>query len=193
MQGAQSNLSALVSAARAQSALNLSNASIVIWGDKDDPATYLRRAAVMVNVKPVGSPTAFWVRKGDVVELPSGIFFVPPNAGGSLPAKFETVTDWTGLTKTEANVGTPVSLDVRLNESAGASDAENVTLKAYVSIGFNSYGQISNGTVNTMVVATGDLQPPADGVLFKNADSVRGLIVSTYGIPTLVNEKLGFK
>ncbi len=192
MQGAQSSLSALVSGARAQAALNLSNASIVVWGDKDDPETYLRRAAVMVNVKPaVGA--AFWVRKGDVVELPTGIYFVPPDASGSLPAKFEKPADWSSLKYTESSSLNPTSLDVRLSESASSSAAENITVKGYVSVGFNAYGQITASAVNTMMVATGELQPPADGIIFKNAESVRGLVVSTYGISTLINEKLGFK
>jgi prepilin-type N-terminal cleavage/methylation domain-containing protein len=202
MQGAQSSLASLVTAARAQAAINLSNASIIVWGDKNDPETYLRHAAVMVKVTPlsplVGPPLLpFWVRKGDVVELPSGVYFVPPDAGAVLPAQFEKPTDWTKPTVlknyTEANSVAPVSIDVRLDEAAIVGAPENVIVKGYESIGFNSYGQITNGNVNTLMVATGDPQPPSNGVVFRNADSVHGLIVSTYGIATLVNDKNGFK
>jgi prepilin-type N-terminal cleavage/methylation domain-containing protein len=199
LQAAQSSLSSLVSAARAQAALNGSNASVIIWGDPSDMETYLRRAAVMVETTVGGS--TFWVQKGEPMTMPNGIYFVPVDAGAGFPAKFQTASDWNNLDLTEADSNQATSsFDVRrLDKAAGtyASDPTFTASKAYVTVSFNAYGQLVKRTGNSkashaLAVAVGE-PDPSNGIVFSNSDSLRGLVLSSYGIPTVVTEKIGFK
>lgn len=199
LQAAQSSLSSLVSAARAQAALNGSNASVIIWGEPNDQETYLRKAAVMVETTSGGA--TFWVQKGESMEMPNGVYFVPADAGAGFPAKFASPSDWTNLDFTEADSGQATSsFDVRRFDRATgnyASDPTFTVTKAYVTVSFNAYGQLIKrpGNANAshvLAVAVGEPEP-GSGILFSNPDSLRGLVVSAYGIPTIVTEKIGLK
>jgi len=209
LQAAQSSLSGLVSSARAHAAVNGTDASIFIWGNKDDLTTYLHRAVVLVKLN------GNWVRKGEIIDLTKGIYFVPPDIGTLLPAKQEVPADWNNYETTDAitlaNLTTtaPVTLQVsRWNPQTGTNGAYEPDpafgtngdgkLLAYRTITINPTGLLANSGTQNLVIATGEEQPHPNGntgggILFRNADSMRGLILSTYGIPNVINEKAGFK
>jgi prepilin-type N-terminal cleavage/methylation domain-containing protein len=199
LQGAQATLMSLVSAARAQAALESTTATVLIWADTNNSETYLRRAAVFVRADTNGDGTVdAYVRKNEPVDLPQGIFFVPSDAGSAMPIIRQPAADWTGLTLTESqnsNSATTGLVFKRLDETLTTPswDADpNAPVKAYVTIGFDAYGQLVPSDVNYLAVAPGDIEPN-QGVTFPEVDSLRGVKLSAYGIPLMLNEKNAFK
>ncbi len=211
LQAAQATLSGFVSAARAQAALGNTNATLVIWANRDDPETYLRRAAVAVRVD-TNDDGEFddYAIQGDIQDLPRGIFFVPEDAGINLPAKLEPLVDWR----------TPVTLVYTESQASGNGTTSSSTsgkgfkrfeegstpqwqndpdapTSYYESISFDPYGSLATPTVNYMAVAPGDIAvgPSSSdrGVIFRASDNVRGLKLSAYGLPIQLNEKAAFE
>ncbi len=205
---AQSSLSGLVAAARAQAAVSLSPAYVVVWGEFDEndvstSKTFLRRAAVMTHEDTDGNGSRdAYVRRGDVIDLPRGVYFVPPDLGGSYPAKYENSSDWpdakdtdTGYYRTQASAATgPENLAVqRFDVESGDYEddpAIPTPMPGYRTIAFDSLGQVV-GVNRALVIALGE--PDDDGVVFKDSDSQRGLFLSEYGYPTIINEKAGLR
>jgi len=212
LQAAQATLSGFVSAARAQAALGNTTATLVIWADRDDPETYLRRAAIAVRVdtnEPPDGVTDSYAIQGGVQDLPRGIFFVPEEGGNTLPAKFEPLADWTtpDKTYTESQItghGTTSATATgkrfrRFEESSSPQWQVDPDAPAtyYECVVFDAYGKLSNQNVNYLAVAPGDIQNgpnSADrGVIFRSVDGLRGLKLSTYGVPIQLNEKSAFE
>jgi prepilin-type N-terminal cleavage/methylation domain-containing protein len=201
LQSGQSALSSLVAAARAQASVRLTNATIVIWGEyeKTEPevaSAYLHRAAVMTfedtDPIPNGVPDA-WVIRGDVLDLPRGVYFVPPDLGGSFPAKYTVAGDWANHDRTDAqgNAAAPMVVKRWDADAKAYEDDPSVSnsLKGYKTITFDSQGQLVDG--RTLVISLADSDP--DGLLFNDSNSQRGLVLSAYGVPTVINEKAGLK
>ncbi len=213
LQASQSSLSSLIAAARAQAAIRLNDATIVIWGEYDDsiPAdaaaarrkqetnnTYLHRAAIMTHEDTDGDGSRdAYVQRGDVIDLPRGIYFVPPDLGGTFPAQYENASDWSqsDYHRTQAEgdaVDTSMKIsrwDPEANSGDGGYEAPS-DFEGYRTIRFNSQGQLV-GDNRTLVIAIGE--EDAKGVRFIDSNSQRGLFLSDYGIPTIINEKEGLK
>ena len=203
LQGAQSTLMSLVSAARAQAALESATATVLIWADADDSETYLRRAAVFVGVDTNNDGTLdYYLRKSEPLNLPAGIFFVPSDGGLAMPVIRQPVADWAGLKLTEAqnsNAPTGSLIFKRYDATAALVIDSEAPVKAYESIAFDSYGQLkslvkgsTSNAVSYLAVAPGDIEPN-QGVTFSEVDSLRGVKLSAYGIPLMLNEKNAFK
>jgi prepilin-type N-terminal cleavage/methylation domain-containing protein len=196
LQSAQSSLASLAASARAQAAVGSADATVVVWGDENDHTTYLRRAAVMVNIS--GNN---WVIKGDVIDLPNGVFFVPPDLGTNPSAKYLNAADWPdptpsgGYLRTEASGDAPQAMTIqRWNATTGAYEDDPsfpAGFEAYKTIKLDALGRRTNGN-RALVIAAGE-PTPGSGVLFRDSDSQRGLYLSEYGIPTLINEKAGLE
>lgn len=214
LQAAQASLSGLVASARAQAALDSTTATVIIWADRSDPETYLRRAAVVTreHINTASTlPTAYaYVIRGDLIDLPRGIFFVPGDAGNTLPARLETTADWATLTLTESQAAGDVAISAsvagkgfqRRDEEATPpwQDDPRGPAQYYETIALDAYGSLvstKDNRVQYLAVATGELQVgPATsdrGVLFQTPDTLRGLKLTRYGLPIILNEKLAFK
>lgn len=183
LQTGQSSLSSLLSAARAQAAASGRNATIVVWADEDDLDTYLRRAAVMIQVN------GGWVQKGDAINLPRGIFFVPDDTTAKI--EFEPANEWDQHRRTQ--ITAKDTLNVRQDNPPlfdNPDPAYPSGVEAYRTVSLTPQGRLAGGN-RTLVIAIGDLQPP--NVVFQNSDSMRGLYLSTYGIPLVITEKAGLK
>lgn len=199
LQAAQSSLSSLVSSARAQAAVSLNDATIVIWGDDSKPDTFLRRAAILTRDRDTDGDGDIdgndgYIRRGGIVDLPRGVYFVPPDLGSSLPAKYEKAADWpTTNYRTQSADNPPATLNVQRPDGAGGFENDtdfSAPFKAYRTITINPQGLMANNNT-VLVIALGEAQN--GGVLFSDSDSQRGLILSNYGIPTVINEKAGLK
>jgi hypothetical protein len=191
-----------------------SEATLVIWGDRDDPETYLRRAAVAVRVdtNDDGLLDSYTI-KSDSLDLPRGVFFVPANSGAALPAKLEVPGDWSAFTLTQsqsAGNGTTSSSSTgkqfrRFEESSNPKwqPDPDAPVTYYENITFDSYGRLiskqgaTTTPVSYLAVANGDIQvgtTSADrGVVFREVDALRGLKLSVYGLPIQLNEKSAFE
>lgn len=201
LQAAQSNLSSLISAARAQAALDNTTCTVLIWADPSDLETYLHRACVAEWVDTNNNGTGdSWARQGQVIDLPKGVYFAPGDMGSGFPAKKETAADWSTLTLTEsqASGNAPTSsLSFKILDSNGNWITDPLgTTKAYVTVAFDATGNLvsaqGGNAVALLAVATGQIDP-GNGILFQSADTLRGLKLSTYGVPIVLNEKKAFK
>jgi hypothetical protein len=201
LQSGQSALSSLIASARAQASIRLNNATIVVWGEYDGSkpevaSAYLHRAAVMTfeDTKPVpnGVPDA-WVIRGDVLDLPRGVYFVPPDLGGISSAKYAVAGDWANHDRTDAQGDAAADMVVKRWDANAKNYEDDPSVsnnfKGYKTITFDSQGQLVDG--QTLVISLADSDP--DGLLFSDSDSQRGLVLSAYGVPTVINEKAGLK
>ncbi len=204
LQAAQASLSGLVASARAQAALDEVNTAIMVWANENDLDTYLRRASVVQFLDTNNDNTAdAWVRRGDLIDLPAGVYFVPNNATGNFPAKKEVVSDWAGHTLTEAQAAGDLPstgltfrrLDETVDPAVWVADPLGTT-KAYLTLAFDPVGNLiskqGSRVVDVLAVAIGELQP-AEGILFRSSESLRGLKISIYGVPIILNEKSAFE
>ena len=183
---AQKALGSLVGAARAQSAVNQTEARLVVYATRPpsgDSDKYLRLLQVFRN-DPFGSTT--WVAVGSPTYLPRGVYLVPTSTTGLLasgvtwpanPAPLSSLNSGFSLNAASAPVGTAFN---------GAT---------LFWLGFNPDGSIS-GTVSVtpyakLVLATGALSAtnlPA----FNNAGAVRGVLVRPTGAVSYVNDAASF-
>ena len=214
LQAAQATLSGFVAAARAQAALDNTTSTIVIWSDRDNPETYLRRAAVAVRVDTNNDGLAdSYTIKGEPVDLPRGIFFVPQdNNGTNLPAALETPADWSTFTLTESQAtsnGTTSAATVgkgfrRYEESSTPQwqPDPDAPVTYYENLAFDAYGKLVSLKVPAgpapqyLAVAPGEIQTGAAssdrGVIFREVDGLRGVKLNVYGVAIQLNEKSAF-
>ena len=214
LQAAQATLSGLVSSARARAALDNNTATVIIWANSNDSSTYLRRAAIAVRVDTNNDGVVDdYAIQGGIQDLPRGIFFVPENADSNLPAMLEPLVDWrtpSTLVYTESQAsgnGTTSSSTSgkgfkRLEDGSPPQWQNDPDAPAtyYESIAFDAYGnlvsKVGNNLISYLAVAPGDIATGTSstdrGVIFRSVDNLRGLKLSAYGLPILLNEKAAF-
>lgn len=169
LQVGQGTLQSLISAARAQAAIKQATADLVIDTDRNSDG-FLRTFYIVVGGEAVGAP----------ISLPQGTYLVPKDtsttySGGVI---FEPGTsDWTnGVSTAFADTDSTIS---------------NVTTGTYRRV----VGITVRGTAapdgGRLVLAAGERRS-ADTVAFSNPNSVRGALVSTYGVLTLINDAQAF-
>ena len=179
---AQKVLGSLVGSARAQAAVNQTEARVLVYGARPpagDSDKYLRLLQVFI-ASPEGSNT--WVPVGGPVYLPRGLYVVPASTAGLLasgviwpanPAPLSTLGTATGPTQP---VGTAFN---------------GATTVLYVQ--FNADGTITPpaSPYFKFVVATGAL---SSGSLpaFNNPGAVRGVLIRPSGAVTFVNDAASF-
>lgn len=197
---AQSLVSSMVGATRAQAALHQTTARLIVYaqqppGANVDSSKYLRALQVL-RLETLANGTTVWVAAGDPVTLPEPICVVPP-------APVPTNHLRSGVTWNN-NVATgPVSVLTTLTGFSyrGQSAA---TVNQFFGVQGQS-GRIhylefaSDGTVTsntstnptkiavTTAVLTSNALPA-----FDNANGVRGLFVRKSGAISLVNDSTGF-
>lgn len=212
LQAAQATLSGLVSSARARAALDNNTATVIIWANSNDSSTYLRRAAIAVRVDTNNDGVVDdYAIQGGIQDLPRGIFFVPENAVSNLPAMLEPHSDWRPPTATLVYTESQASGNGTTSSSTSGKGFKRLEdgsppqwqndpdapTTYYESIAFDSYGSLSAPNTKYIAVAPGDIAVgpnTADrGVVFRSVDGLRGLKLSTYGVPIILNERNSFR
>ena len=189
LQTAQAALANLVSAARVK-ALAGGGARLLVNVDPAsaaDPARFLRYAAIQVQVAGVWQPAP-------VVEiyLPEGIYVVPGNFT-SIPAGLFSAGTATPWTKSDGSALRSTAL--RANQVISAA-INSLVAEQWVSVSFASAGTTAQS--GDLILATGHRRQPgsfAEGespVELENPETVRGLTLSTYGLPALINDRVSF-
>lgn len=168
LQSAQGTLQAMIASARAQAAIKQATADLVV---DVDPASdgFLRRFYVVVGSEAVGSP----------ILLPQGTFLVPNNTGATYSGGvvFEpAIADWS------ATVSTAFT-----DNSATVSNVAGTFHKV---VGITIRGTASPGGGNLVLAAAE--RRDADTIAFNNPAAVRGAVVSSYGVLTLVDDADAF-
>lgn len=180
---AQNTLGALVGQARAQAALNQTEARLMIYATRPpggDTLKYLRLMQVFVAT-PQGSNT--WVPVGSPTYFPNGIYLVPPTTNGLLAAGVTWPTNPAPISSPVGTAGNPN----QPNGTAffGASTVFFVEFKADGSL------NPAASPYTKLVVTTGALGTtnlPA----FNNANAVRGIRIRPNGSISYVSEATGF-
>jgi general secretion pathway protein H len=187
----QTTLATMVGTARAQAAVNQTEAILAIFGTRppaDTSGNFLRMMQVFRNNSP-GAARPDWLPVGNPVVLPPGVYVVPPSVSGLLASGVV----WPGnppLLSGPFDSSSPVGL----RQVTGTPFGGSVT--AYT-LQFNADGTLfsleQSGTAQyvRLVVATASLS--AQNVpQFNNAAAARGLLVRRTGAVTFVNEAAAF-
>jgi hypothetical protein len=187
LHAAQSTLSSLLSAARAQAALTGRDAALLVNnnpGNTDLPNRYLRYCVVAVR-----NPTApRWDPVGDGVYLAPGVYVLPATTPGGALCKANL--DWT-----RPSGGTLRS--TAFSTSTVTQAVNSPVSESWAGVGFTPHGTIGAqglGGTGDIVLATADPQPPAANppLQFNNPDHLCGVSLSNYGIATLIDDRSGF-
>lgn len=188
LQSAQATLANMVTAARVKAVATGQSARVLVHIDQNSsavPSRFLRYIAIQVQIGGAWGTTA-------EVFLPEGIYVVPGNFSTIPTGLFATGTTvpWTksdgSALRSTALRQTQIS-----SETINASSAEQ-----WVNIALSGVG--STGQLGDLIVATGRVRPPGSfaagesPVELDNPEAVRGLSLSTYGVPTLVNSRASF-
>jgi len=185
LRSAQSVLVSQLSSARGQAALNQVDAMMLVQADpsKDN---FLRSVRVVVQTAP-GAAT--WQEVGGEVVLPEGIYVVPPVtavAGATLKllndadSKRRSLFVNTG-TITGASLGALVPSgtffqSLRLTSLGSVLDSNNTAVNSGIKV-----------TGGRLLVAAGR-QTGEKAWELDNVSAIRGFVVSTYGVATLIND-----
>jgi prepilin-type N-terminal cleavage/methylation domain-containing protein len=188
LQAAQATMANLVRVARIQAMASGQSTRLLVQVDvasAQQPSRYLRYVAVQLQT------AAGWQTITDTF-LPESIYIVPGNFG-ALPAGLfvtETPGPWT---KTD---GSPLrSTAFRANQITSEMINSPVA-EQWVS--FTLSATAGTAQPGDIIVTTGRIRTPGSyaagesPVELENPEAVRGLALSTYGVPALVNARAGF-
>ena len=179
LRSAQSILVSLLSATRGQAALNQVNAMILVQADPNLP-NFLRSVKVVVQ-----TTTNSWTEVGGEVVLPEGIYVVPPpNANlTGLTLKSSDTKRLSRFVDSNMVMGTAIGLldgkylqSMHLTALGSVSDTGSVSGTAGVKV-----------TGGRMLVAAGN-QTGEKAWTLDNDSAIRGFVVSSYGVATLIND-----
>lgn len=177
LRASQGTLMGVLSSARGQAALSQTDAMIIVQADTagDD---FLRSLRVVVETSS-GSNT--WKDVGGEVVLPPGVYVVPhvANLTGC------TLSDITKLSGFFESLG-PVS-GVSVNTSSGLK----TNLQFLRSRKLSSLGSMSSSIGGSILVGAGNVTTPTS-INLDNSDAVLGVVVSKYGVASLVGDGTSF-
>jgi prepilin-type N-terminal cleavage/methylation domain-containing protein len=185
---AQGTMAGLLNFARSEAALTQGPARLIIY-DTDptpDETRYLTRVQVVI---PDPANAGSWVTKGDIVDLPPGIYVVPTTPP-IIPVP-EGATAWP--------IAAPTLNSNNLTSALMKVDAAT-TATTYYYVEFSQLGTLNGAASNglLLVLANGMTHRPGDTtdtqpVRFINPNDVRGLQVSQYGVETFLNDVTDFQ
>lgn len=179
---AQNAIAGLVGTARAQAAVNQTEARVVIYAARPpagDTEKYLRLLQVFV-ANPAGSKT--WSAVGAPVYLPRGVYVVPTSTTGLLA----TGVLWPANPQP---VSKPLGTDVAPTQIAGAPFAGASTVY-YVE--FQSDGSLKPAVPPYTQIAVSTATVANNLPAFNNPGSVRGVLIRPTGAVTYVNDAVSF-
>lgn len=187
LQSAQASLANLVTAARTRAAASGCRVRVLINADVADVARFRRTIALQQEV---ALNSNSWSEPAFVTALPEGVYVLPYR--NRIPVGFyDNQSTWVKF-----NSSTPL-------ESSALSGApvtvaiEGTLPGVWDLVQFTPAGTLSTG-VGDLVVATGRVRPPGSyptgesPVQASNRDNVRGLSISTYGVPAFINGRSSF-
>lgn len=181
---AQVNLSNLIITARTRAVATGHSVRIALHSDVTSTERYFRYL-VLQELDPV---TNLWGSRSDLT-LPVGVYVLPQQAK-TLPGMLVSDALWKkadGTTVLHSSVFSDAVFTAQIN----SDHAEN-----WDALTYNSRGISTNS--GFIVLATGAVRAPGSygaaesPVQLLNQDNVRGIQISTYGMPTLLNGRDAF-
>ncbi|HEY8995916.1 MAG TPA: prepilin-type N-terminal cleavage/methylation domain-containing protein [Lacunisphaera sp.] len=193
LQSAQATVANLVTAARTKAPATNRKTRLLINADPGQPERYFCFLVLQVARQSGSSPTDW-----DTVQtttLPPETYVVPATLAGLVA----NAADWKRVTDPSADIVSDVlasqALSYRLDGDASAQLWSGLAFTPNHTLAALSGGPPPKGE---MVIAPGRLRVPgsyADGqppVELTNPQSVRGLVLSAYGVPALLNSRSAF-
>ncbi|MBI2515403.1 MAG: hypothetical protein HYV95_00670 [Opitutae bacterium] len=190
LQSGQSTLANLVTAARTKAMASGQSARILVHvdpGSADASTRYLRYLVLQVQAGGVWQPVP--VAEAYLLE---GVFVVPGNFANMPAGLFaaDTVTPWT------KSDGSPLRSTALRTASITSEIINSTAAEQWVSITFAAAGTTAQS--GDLILALGKIRPPGSSapgdapVELENPEEVRGLALSAYGLPVLVNGRASF-
>lgn len=196
LQAGQATMANLITVARTKAPATGRKTRLLINTDAASPERYLRYIALQL-ARQAGSSPADWDTI-TTVTLPEGVYIVP-----------SSLTQTTGLVDSPANwrrmsdPSAEMVSDLFANQSlrvalAGDAVAQNWTGVAFTATG--TLAAVSSGTPpkGFLVITLGTRKQPGSylsgeaPVRLINPQAVRGLVLSAYGVPALLNDRRAF-
>lgn len=196
LQSAQATVASLVTAARLQAVASGRHCRVLVADDPADPERYLRLMALQRAQQSGANPTNW-----DTVQtatLPAEVFVVP----ATLATPIGLVADATAWKRVSEPDEDLVS-GVFKNQAITYAIEGDTSVRRWTGVCFTANGTLTAlaggpPPKGLLVIATGTLRAPgsyaAGGspVLLANPYAVRGLVLSAYGVPALLNERGAF-
>jgi prepilin-type N-terminal cleavage/methylation domain-containing protein len=186
---AQDTVGGLLNFARSEAALTQGPARLIIYDTPTTPdeSRYLTRVQVVV---PDPTTPNNWITKGDIVDLPAGIYFVPP-IPPAVPVPASVTTAWP--------TSNPTLCSTNLTAASMTVDSSTAPT-VYLYVEYSLLGTLDGAAANGFLLAlahgvahvpgnTTDTQP----VRFTDPSDLRGLLVSQYGVETFLNDVTDFQ
>lgn len=196
LEAGQATMASLITAARTKAPATGRKARLLVNADPASAERYLRRIVLQLARQPGASP-ADWDTVVDV-DLPDGIYIAPPVL--TQPAGLVTTpSEWTRT----SNPGNELASDLFQGQSVAVLLAGEGAAQTWMGIAFTPNGTLAGvgsgqPPKGYLVVAPGIRRPPGSystgesPVQLVQPNSVRGLLLSAYGVPALLNDRRAF-
>ena len=193
LQSAQATVSNLVTAARTKAPATNRKTRLLVSVDTDSPERYLRFVVLQLARQPGSSP-ADWDTIQSVT-LPAGAYVVP----GSLAGLVADASLW----KRVSDPAEDLASDLFKNQSLTHAIEGDTTARLWTGVAFTPNGTLAAlvggpPPKGSVVISLGQARPPGTyqagdpPIQLVGAQMVRGLVLSAYGVPALLNERSAF-
>ncbi len=190
LQSAQATLANLISAARTKAQAGGGGARLLINVDPastNEPSRFLRFIVIQTQLAGLWQPEPMVE-----IYLPENIYVVPGNFS-SIPVGLFSPSSGRPWTKADGSLLRSTAL--RANQILSLT-INNPVAEQWVSINFASAG--TTAQPGDLILATGHRRSPGSytegesPVELENPETVRGLTLSTYGLPAMINDRASF-
>jgi len=193
LQSAQATVANLVTAARLKAPATNRKTRLLVNVDPGTPERYLRLVVLQLARQPGSSPEDWDTIQS--VFLPAHTYVVP----GSLTGLVSDSTQW----KRVSDPTQDLASDLFKNQSLSLALEGEATAQTWTGLAFTPNGTLAALSTGpppkgSVVLALGQARPPGSfaageaPLQLVNAPAVRGLVLSAYGVPALLNERTAF-
>lgn len=193
LQSAQATISNLITAARTKAPATNRKARLLVNADPGAPDRYLRFIVLQVARQPGTNPAEWDTIQS--ISLPAGAYIVP----GSLTGLVTDATQW----KRVSDPADDLASDLFKNQSLTYLIEGDTTAQLWTGVAFTPNGTLAAlaggpPPKGSIVIALGQTRAPGTyqaglpPVQLASAQTVRGLVLSAYGVPALLNDRSAF-
>ena len=193
LQSAQATVANLVTAARLKAAATNHKSRLLVNADPGSSQRYLR-LIVLQLARQSGSSPVDWDTIQSVY-LPANTYVVP----GALTGLVSDPSRW----KRDSDATQDLVSDLFKNQSLSLALEGEATVQTWTGVAFTPNGTLAALSTGpppkgTVVLALGQARPPGSfaagepPLQLASAPAVRGLVLSAYGVPSLLNERNAF-
>ena len=193
LQSSQATLANLVTSARTKAAATGRKVRLLVNNDPGEPERYLRFVVLQVGAQAGSSPSGW--ETVQAVFLPPGAYVVPGVLTGLVadPSQWKRISDATD----------DLDSDLFANQSLAYVFEGDGNAQIWTGVAFTPNGTLAAlgggpPPKGSIVIALGQLRPPGTyapgqpSVQLGDPAGVRGLLLSAYGVPALLNDRNAF-